>query len=237
MALLHFIFAARIQTMHAGLPPRLMPGRNAFVAIVALATFVSSNARALNPASCADDPSVRPQWVSFEASAGALVGAPDGNSYPILAAEAAYYFGLETIRLVPSPGEPAPCEVDLDSASHFLRAGLGYATWPSELNASQVDLSWHHIVSHSLRLSAGVAADYRSFGESAWTLPVGTLLRLNYSDWISVSTRLAVPVAHAEGLDPSVSAMFLLSIEPRLYCEHISRERCGPTWFFEQLLF
>lgn len=193
-------------------------------------------AYALEPAPCESDPDAKPSWLGFEAGAGTLLGAEDGQTHWVLQADATYTFGLTTLKAVPSgPGELTACTFDVDAARDFVRLGVGYSVGLPTFNAASIDVSWLRVLSSSFSVNAGPAADLRWYG-SDFALPVGLLLRVNYAEWVSLRGRVLYTALHDEALKPGVSAFLTLSIEPRLYCEHVSREKCGPTWFFEELL-
>ena len=201
-----------------------------------LTLSLTEPAQALNPAPCSDDASVRPKWFGFEAGGGYLSSAEDARSRPWATAGAAYHLALDTLHSeATAPGALTPCRFNLDGAVNYVRAGLGYGLGTHQYHALLGDVSFHRILSASWSGSLGVAADYRSF-EAGWAVPVGLQLRINFAEWVSLSGRLLQSVAASNSLDKVFSGAVLLTIEPRLYCEHITRERCEPTWFFKTLL-
>lgn len=194
------------------------------------------SAWALVDAPCEADPVARPKWLSFEAGAGVVSGAEDHRLHWVLQADAAYTLGANLLRVVPRSGpDQAACAVLIDEVRDFARFGLGYSVGNGGFRAVSADLSWLRILSPDFSVNLGPAADYRFFASSQYSLPVGLLLRVNYAEWVSLRGRILYTTAHSQDTQPGVSAFVTLSIEPRLYCEHVSRDKCTPYWFFEKL--
>jgi hypothetical protein len=210
------------------------------LATVGAAALVANPAHALNPANCEDDVVVRPQWVSFEAMSGVRFGDPLDAPRLVLAGDAAYTLGLTTLapRIV-----DGLCQYDLDSAVDFVRAGVGYQRSLTDFEALETepqwvlgDVSWFRIFDSLWRGSAGVAFDHGFLAGDASATSLGGLFRVNFADWVSLSARLGTVVA-AEGVPTGgFSTTLALGIEPRLWCEHVTREKCEPSWFITSLL-
>ena len=201
--------------------------------------LVAHEARALNPAPCEADVVVRPQWVSFEAMSGVRFGDPLDAARLVVAGDAAYTLGLSTLapRLV-----DGLCQYDLDSAVDFVRAGVGYQrsltdfeSLDTELHWVLADASWFRIFDPHWRGSAGVAFDHGFLAGDASATSLGGLFRVNFADWVTLSARLATVVA-GEGVPMGgFSTTLAIGIEPRLWCEHVTREKCEPSWFIRSL--
>lgn len=217
----------------------------AFRAWLAIAPLVgallnSPDAHALNPAVCEADVVVRPQWLSFEALGGVRFGDPLDAPRLVLTGDVAYTLGLTTLRPHTVDGL---CQYDLDSAVDFVRAGVGYQRSLTDFESLEVhphwvlgDVSWFRIFDPHWRGSIGVAVDHGFYGDDASATSLGGLLRVNFADWVSLSARLGTVVS-GEGVPTGgLSTTIALGIEPRLWCEHVTREKCEPSWFITSLV-
>jgi hypothetical protein len=97
-------------------------------------------------------------------------------------------------------------------------------------------LSWHRILNPTWRVGLGAAADYSWYEGDGTAASAGGLARLNMADLLSLSARITMPVQTSGLPSGGVSALILFSIEPRLWCEHVTRERCEPSWFLKSLI-
>jgi hypothetical protein len=98
------------------------------------------------------------------------------------------------------------------------------------------DLSWYRIVHADWWAVVGIAGDYGLLGGDTRATSLGGVVRLNYADWITLSARLGTVVGADGQPEGGFNATIGIGIEPRLWCEHITRQECEPSWFITSLL-